>query len=148
MSTTAVTLSSLSHHTTTAPTSTSTTTTTPRLSLLKPTTKLPFSFSLSPKSPFLYLFSSHPKIITTITRANSSDIDTSFFDNVNPEEEVVFDPPTQPEDYIPPPSFDEGPMETEEEIAAAYEELYGPAYSGVSFLGKDIYVMDSKVKKN
>jgi small subunit ribosomal protein S5 len=45
------------------------------------------------------------------------------------------------------PPFDEGPMETEEEIAAAYEELYGPAYSGVSFLGKDIYVMDSKVKK-
>ena len=60
----------------------------------------------------------------------------------------MFDPPTQPEDYIPPPSFDEGPMETEEEIAAAYEELYCPAYSGVSFLGKDIYVMDSKVKKN
>lgn len=38
-------------------------------------------------------------------------------------------------------------MESEEEIAAAYEELYGPAYSGVSVLGNDIYVMDSKVKK-
>lgn len=38
-------------------------------------------------------------------------------------------------------------METEEEIAAAYEEMYGPAYSGESVLGNDIYVMDSKVKK-
>lgn len=38
-------------------------------------------------------------------------------------------------------------METEEEIAAAYEELYGPAYSGESYLGSDVYVMDSKVKK-
>lgn len=38
-------------------------------------------------------------------------------------------------------------MESEEEIAKAYEELYGPAYSGETFLGNDIYVMDSKVKK-
>lgn len=49
---------------------------------------------------------------------------------------------------MPPPSFDDGPQETEDEIAAAYEELYGPAYSGVSLLGNDIYVMDSKVKKS
>ncbi|KAJ6367750.1 hypothetical protein OIU78_000333 [Salix suchowensis] len=69
-----------------------------------------------------------------------------FFSPEN-QEEVFFDPPTPPEDYIPPPSFDEGPMETEDEIAAAYEELYGPAYSGVSVLGKDVYVMDSKAKK-
>lgn len=48
---------------------------------------------------------------------------------------------------MPPPSFDELPEEDEDEIAAAYEELYGPAYSGVSLLGNDIYVMDSKVKK-
>ncbi|KAJ6999843.1 hypothetical protein D5086_008062 [Populus alba] len=131
MAITTVTLSSLSLHSTT----------TPRLSFLKPTTKLhPLSLSISP-------LSYHPKIITIITKANSSDIDTSFFDNLNPEEDFVFDPPTPPEDYIPPPSFDEGPLETEEEIAAAYEELYGPAYSGVSVLGKDIYVMDSKVKK-
>lgn len=38
-------------------------------------------------------------------------------------------------------------METEEEIATAYEELYGAAYSGESYLGNDIYVMDSKVRK-
>ncbi|MBA0748564.1 hypothetical protein Gogos_005373 [Gossypium gossypioides] len=81
-------------------------------------------------------------------QAKSSDIDTSFFDDVNPEEDIVFDPPTPPEGFTPPPSFDEGPEETEDEIAAAYEELYGPAYSGVSVLGNDVYVMDSKVKKS
>ncbi|MBA0778868.1 hypothetical protein Gotri_006683 [Gossypium trilobum] len=80
--------------------------------------------------------------------AKSSDIDTSFFDDVNPEEDIVFDPPTPPEGFTPPPSFDECPEETEDEIAAAYEELYGPAYSGVSVLGNDVYVMDSKVKKS
>ncbi|KAL5552992.1 hypothetical protein UlMin_040393 [Ulmus minor] len=35
----------------------------------------------------------------------------------------------------------------EDEIAAAYEELYGPAFSGASVLGNDIYVMDSKMRK-
>ncbi|KAK6932584.1 Ribosomal protein S5, N-terminal, partial [Dillenia turbinata] len=45
--------------------------------------------------------------------------------------------------FVPPPSFDEGPFETEDEISAAYEELYGPAYNGISVF----YVMDSKVKK-
>lgn len=39
-------------------------------------------------------------------------------------------------------------METEDEIAAAYEEIYGPAYSGVSLLGNDPFVMDSKMKKS
>jgi len=48
---------------------------------------------------------------------------------------------------VAPPSFDDGPLETEDEIAAAYEELYGPGYSGVSVLGNDVYVMDAKVKK-
>ncbi|KAE8686688.1 30S ribosomal protein S5 [Hibiscus syriacus] len=46
-----------------------------------------------------------------------------------------------------PPAFDDGPEETEYEIAAAYEELYVLAYSGVSVLSNDIYVMDSKVKR-
>lgn len=46
-----------------------------------------------------------------------------------------------------PPSFDDGPPENEDEIAAAYEEIYGPAYSGYSVLGNDIYVMNSKLKK-
>ncbi|GMI72294.1 plastid ribosomal protein of the 30S subunit 5, EMBRYO DEFECTIVE 3113, ribosomal protein S5 [Hibiscus trionum] len=107
----------------------------PSLSFFFPKPSKPFSLrrtfrslSLSPKS-------------------KASDIDTSIFDDLNPEEDVVFDPPTPPEGFIPPPSFDDGPEETEDEIAAAYEELYGPAYSGVSVLGNDVYAMDSKVKK-
>ncbi|KAE8699131.1 30S ribosomal protein S5 [Hibiscus syriacus] len=80
-------------------------------------------------------------------QAKASDKDTAFFDDLDPEEEVFFDPPTPPEGFIPPPSFDEDPEETEDEIAAAYEELYGPAYSGISVLGNDVFVMDSKVKK-
>lgn len=75
------------------------------------------------------------------------DIDTSFFDNVNPNEDIPFNPPAPPEGYVPPPAFDELPPETEDEIAAAYEEIYGPAYSGESKLGNDIYVMDAKIKK-
>ncbi|XP_041026102.1 30S ribosomal protein S5, chloroplastic [Juglans microcarpa x Juglans regia] len=125
-------LSSLSLHTTT-----------PRLFLSKPTK---FFFSKPTKLHLFHPFSSHP---TTTLIAKSSDIDTSFFENFNPNDEndTVFNPPEAPEGFVPPPSFDEGPMETEEEIAIAYEELYGPAYSGVSYLGNDIYVMDSKVRK-
>ncbi|KAL5571775.1 hypothetical protein UlMin_021372 [Ulmus minor] len=52
-----------------------------------------------------------------------------------------------PEGFIPLPSFNEGPLEMEDEIAAAYEELYGLAFSGVSIWGNDIYVMDSKMRK-
>ncbi|KAK9131829.1 hypothetical protein Scep_011357 [Stephania cephalantha] len=55
--------------------------------------------------------------------------------------------PPPPEGYVAPPYFDEGPPETEEQIAAAYEELYGVAYSGESVLGNDVYAMDSKVSK-
>ena len=85
--------------------------------------------------------------ILSATRVRSSDIDTTFFDTFNPDEDFVYDPPEVPEGFVAPPSFDEGPLESEDEIAAAYEELYGPAYSGVSVLGNDIYVMDSKMKK-
>lgn len=60
---------------------------------------------------------------------------------------MVFDPPERPEGFIAPRAIDEPPFESEEEVARAYEELYGPAYSGESFLGKDVFVMDSKVKK-
>ncbi|KAM7525083.1 hypothetical protein LguiA_014985 [Lonicera macranthoides] len=74
-------------------------------------------------------------------------IDTIYYENADPEAIDTFDPPEVPDDFVEPPSFDEGPEETEEEIAAAYEELYGPAYSGISVLGNDIYVMDSKVEK-
>ncbi|CAK9181832.1 unnamed protein product [Ilex paraguariensis] len=99
----------------------------------------------SPQNPSFSLPSKPTKLKPI--RANSSDIDTTFFDTVDPEEITSFNPPERPEDFVPPPPIDEGPYETEEQIAVAYEELYGPAYSGESFLGKDIYVMDSKVKK-
>ncbi|KVH89539.1 Double-stranded RNA-binding-like domain-containing protein [Cynara cardunculus var. scolymus] len=105
-----------------------------RFSLL-PTHQQPNSLSLARPANF-------PSI-----RAQSADVDTTFFDNLDPDENNTFDPPEKPEDYVPPTSFDEGPPESEDEIAAAYEELYGPAYSGVSVLGNDVYVMDSKVKK-
>ncbi|KAK3433085.1 hypothetical protein EUGRSUZ_D00609 [Eucalyptus grandis] len=114
------------------------------------------------RSPRLSLFlkpskpSSGPPRLSLLSSSSASrraaavragDIDTSFFDAVNPDADVAFDPPAPPEGFVPPPSFDDGPLEGEDEIAAAYEELYGPAYSGVSVLGNDVSVMDSKVKK-
>lgn len=99
-----------------------------------------------PKFPLLSNSSvSRPSAAAAVPRAG--DIDTSFFDTVNPDADVAFDPPAPPEGFVPPPSFDDGPLEAEDEIAAAYEELYGPAYSGVSVLGNDVSVMDSRVKK-
>ncbi|WOL12749.1 30S ribosomal protein S5, chloroplastic [Canna indica] len=79
--------------------------------------------------------------------AATGDIETSFFDNVDPNAEIPFVPPAPPEGYVPPPAFDELPPETDEQVAAAFEEIYGPAYSGESVLGNDVYVMDAKVKK-
>jgi small subunit ribosomal protein S5 len=86
----------------------------------------------------------------TLVKASSTDTETIFFEDETPEitANVVFDPPIAPEGFVSPPYFDEGSDETEEEIATAFEELYGPAYSGESMLGKDIYVMDSKHKKS
>ncbi|XP_077225751.1 ribosomal protein S5 family protein [Tasmannia lanceolata] len=127
------------------------------------------SLSLHPSRPFFPNLSSNslisfsptntkikPKTQTQIQtlsfslpkfKTKASDIDTTFFDNLNPEEEIPFTPVSPPEGYIPPPYFDEGPQESEDEIAGAYEEIYGPAYSGVTILGNDVNVMDSKVKK-
>ncbi|XP_010540452.1 PREDICTED: 30S ribosomal protein S5, chloroplastic [Tarenaya hassleriana] len=106
-----------------------------------PTSKPSISFSLLPKP-------STPLTLTTVKSA-SDDTETFLFESEDPEsEEFVFDPPIPPEGFVPPPYFDDGQEETEEEIAAGYEELYGPAYSGETMLGNDIYVMDSKVKKS
>ncbi|KAL5697336.1 hypothetical protein ACHQM5_030822 [Ranunculus cassubicifolius] len=101
-------------------------------------------------TPNTFSFTPHNFPSLTSIKANPQDSETTFYsyDDVNPDEEVIFDPPVPPEGYTPPPAFDEGPEETEDEIAAAYEELYGPAYSGVSVLGDDVYVMDAKVKKS
>ncbi|KAJ0982943.1 hypothetical protein J5N97_011198 [Dioscorea zingiberensis] len=104
--------------------------------------------ALQGSAPFSLFASSKPFSVSHPIRAsNDKDIDTSFFDNLDPYADIPYDPPAPPEGYVPPPSFDELPPETEEQIAAAYEELYGPAYSGVSVLGNDIYVMDAKLKK-
>ncbi|KAL8556152.1 hypothetical protein ACS0TY_003806 [Phlomoides rotata] len=80
-------------------------------------------------------------------KANPGDAETSFLETDDPDGVYTFSPPETPEGFIPPPNFDDGPVESEEEIARAYEEVYGPAYSGESYLGNDVYVMDSKVKK-
>lgn len=124
----------------------SATTTKPIFSALSP---LSLSLRTTPRLSVLSLKPTKLPKLTLTTRASSKsdDIDTFFFDNYNPDEDDDFDPPTPPEDYTPPPYFDEYPEETEEEIAAAYEALYGPAYSGVSVLGNDVYVMDKNLKK-
>lgn len=120
-----------------------------------------FSLLLNPPSQFPLFSSSqisYPRLknptfslsfssYKTPTNLKAQDIDTSFFDNLDPNEEMTWEPVPPPEGYVPPPYFDEYPSETEEEIAAAYEEIYGPAYSGISVLGNDVNVMDSKLKK-
>ncbi|KAG0477346.1 hypothetical protein HPP92_014187 [Vanilla planifolia] len=94
--------------------------------------------------------SSFPRLSTAIllvpAAAAGDDNDTSFFDDFDPNEIGPYDPPEKPEGYVPPPDFYELPPETDEEIAIAYEEIYGPAYSGESFLGNDVYVMDAKLQ--
>ncbi|CAA0808808.1 30S ribosomal protein S5- chloroplastic [Striga hermonthica] len=97
------------------------------------------------KPPFSILSKPSHKLSPPL--ANPSDLDTIFFDTDDPDEDNTFSPPEQPEGFVPPPSFDEGPPMSEEDIARAYEEVYGPAYSGESFLGNDVFVMDPKVKK-
>ncbi|KAL3519779.1 hypothetical protein ACH5RR_017928 [Cinchona calisaya] len=107
------------------------------------------SHSLSPLKPlkFSQFPLPKPQKISSIKATSAKTDETTYFDNIDPEEISSFNPPERPEDFVPPRSFDEGPFETEDEIAKAYEEIYGPAYSGETFLGNDIYVMDSKVKK-
>lgn len=102
----------------------------------------------SSKPPFFSLSSSSTRTLQThLQCTKKDDIDITFFDQVNPDEEITFNPPEKPEDFTPPRAVDEPPFEGDDEIAQAYEELYGPAYSGESYLGNDVYVMDSKVKK-
>ncbi|CAN1229457.1 30S ribosomal protein S5, chloroplastic [Linum grandiflorum] len=112
----------------------------PRFHNLKLTSNLSFPTPTSPSSSISFS--------SIIPRAKSKEINTAKFESdIEPEEEPTFDPPEQPDGFIPPPYFDEGPPETDEEITAAYEEMYGPAYSGESVLGNDVYVMDKNKKK-
>ncbi|RWV89993.1 hypothetical protein GW17_00047835 [Ensete ventricosum] len=107
----------------------------------------PPGLCLKPLRATLLPSSSSVRARTLPKLAATADIDTTFFDNVDPNDDIPFDPPAPPEGYVAPTSFDELPPESEGEVAAGYEEIYGPAYSGVSVLGNDIYVMDGKVKK-
>ncbi|KAL4201310.1 hypothetical protein AMTRI_Chr02g215390 [Amborella trichopoda] len=112
-------------------------------------TKLTSSSSLiNLKTPFSLCATLHHNPSSSKIRAKDSNLDTSFFDELDPEQEIAFEQPSPPEGWVKPPPFYELPPETEEEIAGAYEEIYGPAYSGESVLGNDIYVMDAKVKKS
>ncbi|CAL4917603.1 unnamed protein product [Urochloa decumbens] len=44
-----------------------------------------------------------------------------------------------PEGYVEPAAFDELPPESPEDVAAAYESLYGPAFSGETVLGNNVF---------
>nr|AFK40294.1 unknown [Medicago truncatula] len=105
-------------------------------SLLPTTHKLTFPLT---KTPFT---------LSTISFTVKAIPTSDEFDITIPEGDLPFNPPEIPEGFIPPPSIDDGPDEDEDEIAAAYEELYGVAYSGVSVLGNDINVMDKKARKD
>jgi len=105
-------------------------------SLLPTTHKLTFPLT---KTPFS---------LSTLSFAVKAIPTSDEFDTTIPEESLPFNPPEIPEGFIPPPSVDDGPEENEDEIAAAYEELYGVGYSGVSVLGNDINVMDKKARKD
>ncbi|XP_057797509.1 30S ribosomal protein S5, chloroplastic [Salvia miltiorrhiza] len=107
-----------------------------------PSHHLPFSASKTP----LPLLSKPPHLLPP-PKAASADFEIPFFEGEDGEVTAAFSPPERPEGYVPPPSFDDGPPESEEEIARAFEELYGAAYSGESFLGNDVFEMDAKVKK-
>ncbi|XP_057544254.1 30S ribosomal protein S5, chloroplastic-like [Amaranthus tricolor] len=117
----------------------------PQFSLFpKPTSLL----SISSSKPLFFSLPSTNSLQNHITFCKKDGIDITFFDEVNPDEEITFNPPEKPEDFIPPRAIDEPPFESEDEVARAYEELYGPAYSGETYLGNDVFVMDSKVKKS
>ncbi|KAG6508815.1 hypothetical protein ZIOFF_034197 [Zingiber officinale] len=123
------------------------------LPLQQPSRRSLLSLSLHPPSRRFHLFNtSHFSssirfhTVPKLAAAPRDDIDTSFFDNLDPNAKITFEPAAPPEGYVPAPAFDELPPESEEAVAAAFEEIYGPAYSGESVIGNDIYVMDAKLK--
>ncbi|CAI8618231.1 unnamed protein product [Vicia faba] len=87
-------------------------------------------------------------LLTKTTTLSFTTKATPFDDNSFVSEEILpVNPPEVPEGFIAPPSIFEGPDEEKDEITAAYEDIYGTAYSGVSVLGNDVYAMDSKTRK-
>ncbi|KOM41703.1 hypothetical protein LR48_Vigan04g190100 [Vigna angularis] len=71
-----------------------------------------------------------------------------IWDFANPFSQIQLHPSEPAEGFVTPPSFDDGPLKTEDEIAAAYEELYGPTFSGVFVLGNDVFETDALVKQD
>ncbi|KAH9606541.1 hypothetical protein KSS87_000528 [Heliosperma pusillum] len=118
------------------------------LSITRPTTShsLHTKFSFFPKYPFPLL--TKPISLTLCTRKQDPDITFFTSDDFDSDEPLAFDPPEKPDGFVPPRAIDEPPFESEEEVTRAYEELYGPAYSGETLLGNDVFVMDAKVKKS
>ncbi|KAL5981870.1 ribosomal protein S5 [Asimina triloba] len=112
-----------------------------------------FSFTLSPPKS-LSLFRPRPASSTIpfsfkirASDDDDDDFDASFSDEVDPDSEIPYDPSIPPEDYDSTLYSDDLPTESEEDVAAAYEELYGPAFSGISVLGNDVFVEDSRRNK-
>lgn len=64
-------------------------------------------------------------------------------DDEKPQPEAVsstgFQFAAPPEGYIEPAPFDELPPESPEDVTAAYEALYGPAFSGESLMGNNVF---------
>ncbi|KAE9452568.1 hypothetical protein C3L33_15533, partial [Rhododendron williamsianum] len=117
---------------------------TPRFSLLPQ----PHSLSYPLKPPRLSLKFS--PLRASPTDLNDPDAQYDESDDVktelisDPDELFDYDeakygePPEPVQRFGSTPSFDDFPPESEEEIAIGYEELYGPAYSGESYLGNDV----------
>lgn len=119
--------------------------TTPRRSLL-PSTKFNLSYFFKPQQaqPNFHSTFTFPTFSSISVKA--SDFDEIVLENEDPDEKTPFIRPEAPSGYVRQPYFDEYPMETEEEIEAAYEERYGPAFSGVSYFGNDVNEMDAVLK--
>ncbi|GFY91887.1 hypothetical protein Acr_08g0002830 [Actinidia rufa] len=93
----------------------------------------PISLSPTPKtSPLSFSLSSKTLKSTPLQASPSDQTETTFYDADDLDDASVsaFDPPEAPDGFVEPPYFDEGPAESEDQITAAYEELYGAAFSG------------------
>uniref|UniRef100_A0ACD5X146 Uncharacterized protein n=1 Tax=Avena sativa TaxID=4498 RepID=A0ACD5X146_AVESA len=75
--------------------------------------------------------------------ASSVDEVEDYEDDEKPQPEAAssseFQFAAPPEGYIEPAPFDELPPESPEDVAAAYEALYGPAFSGESLMGNNVF---------
>jgi small subunit ribosomal protein S5 len=116
-------------------------------------TSLPVSLRLRPQSFFV---STSRRLVLPVPKASTWDEsvpeeegeaegteEEKDEDNEKPRPEPVasseFQFAAPPEGYVEPAAFDELPPESPEDVAAAYESLYGPAFSGETVLGNNVY---------